>query len=98
MGRLGDQCSGLGDLSGVSWSGPAQALLGTEYCNDKALGEHEDGGLWADSATLKPARSSIPPNFPQVCTGRAPAQGLSHTFMELDNNTVQNGRHFPHFA
>lgn len=88
----------VGGLVGGELVRARSGTAGHRVCNDKALGEHEDGGLWADSATLKPARSSIPPNFPQVCTGRAPAQGLSHTFMELDNNTVQNGRHFPHFA
>lgn len=43
MGRLGDQCSGLGDLLGVSWSGPAQALLGTEYAMTRHLGSTRMG-------------------------------------------------------
>lgn len=95
MGRLGDQWSGLGDLSGGELVRARSGTAGHWVCNDKALGEHADGGLWADSATLKPARSRIPPIFPQVCTGRAPAQGLSHTFIELDNNPVQKGETFP---
>lgn len=43
MGRLGDHCSGLGDLLGVSWSGPAQALLGTEYAMTRHLGSMRMG-------------------------------------------------------
>lgn len=88
----------VGGLVGGELVRARSGTAGHRVCNDKALGEHEDGGLWADSATLKPARSSIPLIFHKCAPGGAPAQGLSHTFIELDSNPVQKGRHFPHFA
>ena len=98
MGRLGGQCSGLGDWSGVSWSGPAQALLGSEYAMTRHLGSTRMEGSGRTPLHSNQQEAVSRPFSHKCAPGGLLLRGFHTHSWSLTTTLSRKGRHFPHFA